>query len=107
MDVACIRRLCHHLPAHTGNTWAALQQILNSGSQSLCACRREGAGLLAATFVGLVPSYVSRSVAGSYDNEAVAIFALVNVFHMFIRTVNTGAPVSTSFKLIAVEICLK
>jgi dolichyl-diphosphooligosaccharide--protein glycosyltransferase len=32
-----------------------------------------------------VPSFISRSIAGSYDNEGVAIFALVHTFYMFIR----------------------
>lgn len=59
--------------------------------RSCSSCRRnEGAGLFAAAFVAVVPSYISRSVAGSYDCEGVAIFALVNVCHMFVRTLNTG-----------------
>ncbi|CAL5442990.1 unnamed protein product [Camellia sinensis] len=45
-----------------------------------------GAGLTAA-----VPSYISRSVAGSYDNEAVAIFALIFTFYLYIKTLNTGS----------------
>lgn len=32
-----------------------------------------------------VPSYISRSVAGSYDNEAVAIFALIFTFFLYIK----------------------
>jgi dolichyl-diphosphooligosaccharide--protein glycosyltransferase len=48
-------------------------------------CRSEGAGLAAATLIAMVPSYISRSVAGSYDNEGVAIFALVNVFFTFMK----------------------
>ncbi len=48
-------------------------------------CRSPGAGLAAAALVAVVPSYISRSVAGSYDNEGVAIFALVNVFFTFIK----------------------
>lgn len=28
-----------------------------------------GAGLLAAAMIAVVPGYISRSVAGSYDNE--------------------------------------
>ena len=32
---------------------------------------------------------MSRSVAGSYDNEAVAIFALVNTFYLWLKAVNT------------------
>jgi hypothetical protein len=47
--------------------------------------RGTGAGLLAAAAVGMVPSYISRSVAGSFDNEGVAIFALVNVFYLFVK----------------------
>lgn len=50
-----------------------------------------GAGLFAAAFAGLVPSYISRSVAGSYDNEAVAIFAMIFAFYTFVRSVVTGS----------------
>ncbi|GLJ12540.1 hypothetical protein SUGI_0193170 [Cryptomeria japonica] len=50
-----------------------------------------GAGLMAATLIAMVPSYISRSVAGSYDNEAVAIFALVFTFYLYIKTLNTGS----------------
>jgi dolichyl-diphosphooligosaccharide--protein glycosyltransferase len=41
--------------------------------------------------MSLVPSYISRSVAGSYDNEAVAIFAMVFSFYLFLKSVNTGS----------------
>jgi dolichyl-diphosphooligosaccharide---protein glycosyltransferase len=34
---------------------------------------------------------MSRSVAGSYDNEGVAIFALVFTFYMWLKAVNTGS----------------
>lgn len=30
-----------------------------------------GAGLLAAAMIAVVPGYISRSVAGSYDNEGI------------------------------------
>lgn len=49
------------------------------------------AGLFAAAFVAIVPGYISRSVAGSYDNEAVAIFALVFAFYLWIKAVKTGS----------------
>lgn len=35
--------------------------------------------------------YMSRSVAGSYDNEAVAIFALLTTFYLFVRAVRLGS----------------
>ena len=53
-----------------------------------CVCpqvRGPGAGLASAAFVGIVPSYISRSVAGSYDNEGVAIFALMFVFFFYVK----------------------
>lgn len=55
------------------------------------ATNRSEAGLFAALFISIVPSYISRSVAGSYDNEGVAIFALVNTFYLWIKAVNTGS----------------
>lgn len=50
-----------------------------------------GAGLTAAALLSMVPSYISRSVAGSYDNEAVAIFALIITFYLYVKTLNTGS----------------
>lgn len=55
------------------------------------ATNRPEAGLLAALFISIVPSYISRSVAGSYDNEGVAIFALVNTFYLWLKACNTGS----------------
>jgi dolichyl-diphosphooligosaccharide---protein glycosyltransferase len=50
-----------------------------------------GAGLVAAALIAICPGYISRSVAGSYDNEGVAIFALLLTFYFFVRAVNTGS----------------
>ncbi|KAG1346610.1 Dolichyl-diphosphooligosaccharide--protein glycosyltransferase subunit STT3A [Cocos nucifera] len=50
-----------------------------------------GAGLTAAALLAIVPSYISRSVAGSYDNEAVAIFALILTFYLYVKTLNSGS----------------
>lgn len=47
--------------------------------------RDKGSGLAAAALVATVPSYISRSVAGSFDNEGVAIFALVFTFYLFVK----------------------
>lgn len=37
----------------------------------------EGAGLFAACFIAIVPGYISRSVAGSYDNEVPMLWQLM------------------------------
>lgn len=50
-----------------------------------------GAGLIAAAFIATVPGYISRSVAGSFDNEGIAIFALILTYAMWVRAVNTGS----------------
>ena len=50
---------------------------------------RSDSGLLTALFIAIVPGYISRSVAGSYDNEGVAIFALVTTFLWYIKSINT------------------
>ncbi|KAJ8306809.1 hypothetical protein KUTeg_014893 [Tegillarca granosa] len=43
-----------------------------------------GAGLFAACFIAIVPGYISRSVAGSYDNEGIAIFALMFTYYLWV-----------------------
>ena len=53
--------------------------------------KRSSTGLLAAAFTAIVPSYISRSVGGSYDNEGVAIFALIFTFYLWVKAVNTGS----------------
>ncbi|KAI6173511.1 Dolichyl-diphosphooligosaccharide--protein glycotransferase [Aphelenchoides besseyi] len=50
-----------------------------------------GAGLFAACFIAIVPGYISRSVAGSYDNEGIAIFALQFTYYLWVRSVRTGS----------------
>uniref|UniRef100_A0AC34F8A9 Dolichyl-diphosphooligosaccharide--protein glycotransferase n=1 Tax=Panagrolaimus sp. ES5 TaxID=591445 RepID=A0AC34F8A9_9BILA len=50
-----------------------------------------GAGLFAACFIAISPGYTSRSVAGSYDNEGIAIFALQFTYFLWLRSVRTGS----------------
>lgn len=50
-----------------------------------------GAGIVAAALIAICPGYISRSVAGSYDNEGVAIFALLFTFFLFVKAVKTGS----------------
>merc|ERR1712038_1790579 len=50
----------------------------------------KGAGLVAACFISIVPGYISRSVAGSYDNEGIAIFCMLFTYYLWIKSVKTG-----------------
>lgn len=47
--------------------------------------------LFAAAFISIVPGYISRSVAGSYDNEAIAITLLMTTFYFWIKSVRLGS----------------
>lgn len=47
-------------------------------------------GLFAAAMIAIVPGYISRSVAGSYDNEGIAIFCMLFTYYMWIKAVKTG-----------------
>lgn len=48
-------------------------------------------GLVAAAMIAVVPGYISRSVAGSYDNEGIAIFCMLLTYYMWIKSVKTGS----------------
>lgn len=48
------------------------------------------AALFAACFIAIAPGYISRSVAGSYDNEGIAIFALQFTYYLWIKSLKTG-----------------
>ncbi|CAA9998603.1 unnamed protein product [Nesidiocoris tenuis] len=55
-------------------------------------------GLVAAAMISIVPGYISRSVAGSYDNEgrkifnpSIAIFCMLLTYYTWIKSVKTGS----------------
>ncbi|KAG5453567.1 Dolichyl-diphosphooligosaccharide--protein glycosyltransferase subunit stt3a [Clonorchis sinensis] len=54
------------------------------------------AGLLAAGMIAIVPGYISRSVAGSYDNEGIAIFCMIFTFYLWVKSVKTGSVIWAS-----------
>jgi dolichyl-diphosphooligosaccharide--protein glycosyltransferase len=49
------------------------------------------AGLVAACLISIVPGYISRSVAGSYDNEAIAIFCMLLTYYLWIKAMKEGS----------------
>ncbi|KAJ1372937.1 oligosaccharyl transferase stt3 subunit [Parelaphostrongylus tenuis] len=56
-----------------------------------------GAGLFAACFIAISPGYTSRSVAGSYDNEGIAIFALQFTYFLWVKSLKTGSVMWATF----------
>jgi len=80
-----IREVCvFTAPIFAGNT-AVVTYLMTK------ECWSSNAGLFAAFFISMVPGYVSRSVAGSYDNEAIAIFCMMLTFYFWVKSVNTGS----------------
>ncbi|KAI5789119.1 Oligosaccharyl transferase STT3 subunit-domain-containing protein [Geopyxis carbonaria] len=80
-----IRNICVLLaPAFSGLTAMATYLFTKE-------MKDESAGLLAAAFIGIAPGYISRSVAGSYDNEAIAIFLLMFTFYLWIKALKLGS----------------
>ncbi|XP_026683685.1 dolichyl-diphosphooligosaccharide--protein glycosyltransferase subunit STT3A [Diaphorina citri] len=70
------------------------QQIGDNGCQTGKERSKEhdtGSGLVAAAMISIVPGYISRSVAGSYDNEAIAIFCMLLTYYSWIKAVKTGS----------------
>lgn len=57
----------------------------------------ESTGFWAALFIGIAPGYITRSVAGSYDNEAIAIFILIFTFYLWIKALKLGSTLYGSF----------
>lgn len=80
-----IRNICVMLaPVFSGLTAIATYFLTKEMKDS-------NAGLLAAIFMGIAPGYISRSVAGSYDNEAIAITLLMATFYFWIKSMKLGS----------------
>ena len=94
-----IYKICHllSLPVEIRNVCVFLAPVfaaltaISTYYLTRIVTKRSEAGLYAALFMAIVPSYMSRSVAGSYDNEGVSIFALVFSFFTFLKTVESGS----------------
>merc|ERR1719446_1968693 len=48
-----------------------------------------GAALFSAFIMSIIPAHIMRSVAGGFDNEAIAVSAFVLVFYLWARSIRT------------------
>ncbi len=80
-----IRNICVLLAPGFAGITAYATFLFTSEMKDSCA------GLLAAIFMGIAPGYISRSVAGSYDNEAIAITLLMVTFYTWIKALKLGS----------------
>ena len=109
-----VREVCVFLAPFFSSLTAIMTYLLTSELHSV------GAGLTAAGMIAIVPGYISRSVAGSYDNEVdfmaifypfhcniivsfdfpyfylsidfqgIAIFCMLFTYYLWIKSVKTG-----------------
>jgi len=79
-----VREVCVFLAPFFSSLTAIMTYLLTSELHSV------GAGLCAAGMIAIVPGYISRSVAGSYDNEGIAIFCMLFTYYLWIKSVKTG-----------------
>lgn len=81
--------LCALVKVVGGETASPLAQVVRGGVVGRGAVRGEGAGLCAAAFVAIAPGLLSRTTAGSFHTEAVAVCALVATCYAWARAINT------------------
>jgi len=79
-----VREVCVFLAPFFSSLTAMMTYLLTSELHGT------GAGLCAAGMIAIVPAYISRSVAGSYDNEGIAIFCMLFTYYLWIKSVKTG-----------------
>eukprot|EP00698_Gefionella_okellyi_P007423 TRINITY_DN180_c0_g1_i1.p1 TRINITY_DN180_c0_g1~~TRINITY_DN180_c0_g1_i1.p1 ORF type:complete len:745 (-),score=182.80 TRINITY_DN180_c0_g1_i1:412-2646(-) len=80
-----IRNVCVLLAPFFASNTAVVTYLLGKEA------RDEATGLMAAALIAIVPGYISRSVAGSFDNEGIAIFALIFTYYLWVKSVKSGS----------------
>ncbi|CDK26770.1 unnamed protein product [Kuraishia capsulata CBS 1993] len=91
-----IRNICVLLaPAFSSLTALAMflltMEVTNSSEAIVSRKTKLSSAFLSAIFMGITPGYISRSVAGSYDNEAIAITILMVTFYLWVKSVKLGS----------------
>lgn len=80
-----IRNVCVLLAPFMASNTAMVTYLITKETWNTAA------GLTAAFCIAVVPGYISRSVAGSYDNEGIAIFALIATYYFWIKALKEGS----------------
>jgi dolichyl-diphosphooligosaccharide---protein glycosyltransferase len=73
----------------TGSSWGLRSP--NNGSTNLASPALESA-VFTACIMAIVPAHLMRSVAGGYDNESVAMFAMTFTFFCWMRSLRGNSP---------------
>jgi dolichyl-diphosphooligosaccharide--protein glycosyltransferase len=89
-----VNDICVLIPA-----WFGSLASLFGGLLTYEASRSVNAGLVAVGVMAIIPANLMRSVAGAFDNEAVAVTAILSTFYLWCRCVRT--PSSWPFAVLA------
>jgi dolichyl-diphosphooligosaccharide--protein glycosyltransferase len=73
----------HVLQRLTGSTWGLEPKPLHRLTPAVCA-------VAAAAIMAIIPGHISRSVGGGYDNESIAMTAMVTTFACWTRSLRNG-----------------
>eukprot|EP00928_Gymnodinium_smaydae_P017059 TRINITY_DN1649_c0_g4_i1.p1 TRINITY_DN1649_c0_g4~~TRINITY_DN1649_c0_g4_i1.p1 ORF type:complete len:900 (-),score=146.14 TRINITY_DN1649_c0_g4_i1:304-2967(-) len=79
-----VNDICVTMPA-----WFGSLQSLFGGLLTYEATRSVNAAICAVGVMAIIPANLMRSVAGEFDNEAVAVTAILSTFWLWVRSVRT------------------
>jgi dolichyl-diphosphooligosaccharide--protein glycosyltransferase len=79
-----INDICVFVPAVFGSLCTFFTYLLTTE-----VSRSPNAGVAAALIMSILPAHLMRSVAGGYDNEAIALTAIVSTFYFWCRSIRT------------------
>merc|ERR1719150_562357 len=69
--------------------WFGVLTTLVLGLLTYECSRSANAGVIASLIMSIVPAGIMRSVGGGYDNECIAVTALILVFYLWCRSLRT------------------
>lgn len=79
-----INDICVFVPAVFGAFCTLFTYLLTKE-----VSRSPNAGVVAALIMAILPAHLMRSVAGGYDNESIALTAIVSTFYFWCRSLRT------------------
>jgi dolichyl-diphosphooligosaccharide--protein glycosyltransferase len=71
----------------TGSKWGLESRPVHRLTPAVCA-------VLSAAIMSIIPGHISRSVGGGYDNESIAMTAMVTTFACWTRSLRNGGSMS-------------
>eukprot|EP00462_Mataza_sp_D1_P014196 CAMPEP_0175150518 /NCGR_PEP_ID=MMETSP0087-20121206/17938_1 /TAXON_ID=136419 /ORGANISM="Unknown Unknown, Strain D1" /LENGTH=781 /DNA_ID=CAMNT_0016436519 /DNA_START=27 /DNA_END=2372 /DNA_ORIENTATION=+ len=81
-----INDICCYVPA-----WFGVAASLVLGALTMECSGSKIAGAFAAAVMAIIPAHIMRSVGGGYDNESIAMTAMVTTFYFWARSIRDSS----------------